>query len=496
MIDTNAILLCDTYKACHVSMYPAGLTKLVSYWVPRKSYFENEENQKMVWFGMQAFIKTFMIDFFEKNFFKKSERYVRKTFTKYMNIQLGEGAYDVEHVLALHRLGYLPLLVKALPEGSLVNMGIPCIELTNTHKDFAWVVQWIECILQAELWKSCNDATIGYMYARLAQYWYNKNVDSNIDPKSAYSNFDMRGDDNIESAVKTAAAWLLSSNKTSTVCALPYIDEYYMADCSFNHIGLGGISTEHSVISSNQAMGIDEEAFLKKMLTEIYPNHSFSFLGDTYDYWHFVNEIIPNCKKEILAHNGKLLLRPDSGDQCECVVGAIQKFWDIFGGTINSKGYKVLDPHIGVVLGDGCTLKNVQKILKTLDSKGFAANNVIFGIGAFCFKAIFENDRILVNTRDLFGVAMKSTYGIIDGKELKIFKCPKTDTALKKSHKGLVHVEKLPEGGFKYTDDMLSDEYDKYTANHKSAMRVVFYNGQQYSVETFSEIRNRLANEK
>jgi nicotinamide phosphoribosyltransferase len=228
MIEMNPMLLCDTYKTVHNMMYPQGLEKLVSYWVPRKSYFEKEENQKMVWFGLQAFLKEYLVDYFEKNFFNKSEEEIVESYRKVMDVQL-DGFYDINPIIQLHRLGYLPLEIRALPEGSKVNMGIPCIELTNTHTNFAWLVQWVECLLQVELWKICNDATIGNMYYRLAKYWYDKNSDDNLDPRNAFSNFDMRGDDCLEVAPRTAAAWLLSSNKTSTIPALPFLDKYYAA---------------------------------------------------------------------------------------------------------------------------------------------------------------------------------------------------------------------------------------------------------------------------
>ena len=496
MINTLAILLSDTYKQTHDRMYPKTLKKLTSYWVPRKSMFEKPENQKMVWFGMQAFIQEWLIDYFQKNFFDLPLNRVMKEYKFTMNIQLGEGNYDVEKIEKLHTLGYLPLEIKALPEGSLVNMGVPCIRVTNTNKNFAWLVQWIECILQSELWKTCNHATIGNMYYKIAKYWYEKTVDSNIDPRMAFADFGMRGMSCMNEATRCSAAWLLSANKTSSIPALPYIDKYYDADCSFNHIGIGAVSTEHSVMGANYALDGDERTFVKRLLTELYPNSSFSMVSDTYDYWNMVNNIIPSLKDEVLAHNGKLLVRPDSGDQYETVINTVLSLWDTFGGDLNTKGYKVLNPHIGVILGDGCTQNVVKKIYKELDRLGFAANNVIFGVGAFCFTAIFEGDKMIVNTRDTWGVAMKATYGQFGDKELMIYKDPKTDTDnLKKSHKGLIFVERDGDN-FKATDGFLYDTYYEYAQTHESAMRAVFIDGEMANRESFTTIRERLANEK
>lgn len=496
MVNTLAILLSDTYKQTHDRMYPKSLKKLVSYWVPRKSMFSSEDNQKMVWFGMQAFIQEWLLEYFQNNFFDLPLERVLKEYKFTMNIQLGEGNYDVEKVEKLHSLGYLPLEIKALPEGSLVNMGVPCIELTNTVDDFAWLVQWIECILQAELWKTSNHATIGHMYYKLAKSWYDKNVDEGIDARNAFADFGMRGMSCMNEAIRCSASWLLSSNKTSTIPAISYLDEYYDADCAFNHIGVGAISTEHSVMGANYALDGDERTFVKRLLTELYPNSSFSMVSDTYDYWNMVKVILPSLKDEIMAHNGKLLVRPDSGDIVEITIDTIQFFWDTFGGTINSKGYKVLDPHIGLIYGDGCTLNNLRKIWRELDKRGFAANNVIFGVGAFCFTAIFEGDKMIVNTRDTYGCAMKSTYGVFGDEELFIFKDPKTDESkLKKSHKGLVFVEKVG-NDYVYKDELNASEYQEYAKEHKSELRTVFKDGKMYNRETFTTIRTRLAKEE
>lgn len=496
-MNTLAILLSDTYKQTHDRMYPKNLKKLVSYWVPRKSMFVNEENQKMVWFGLQGFIQEWLVEYFERNFFNLPLEAVVNEYKYSMDIQIGEGNYDVDKVENLWRLGYLPIEIKALPEGSLVDMGIPCIEITNTHDNFAWLVQWIECILQAELWKMCNHATIGHMYYTLAKKWYNKTVDNTIDPRNAFADFGMRGMSCMNEAIRCSAAWLLSSNKTSTIPAISYLDKYYFAKCADNKIGIGAVSTEHSVMGANFALDGNERDFVKRLLTELYPNSSFSMVSDTYDYWNMVENIIPSLKEEILNHNGKLLIRPDSGDQFETTVETIQKLWNIFGGTTNTKGYKVLDSHIGVILGDGCTLEVLDRIWTELESRGFAANNAIFGVGAFCFSAIFENGRMIVNTRDTYGCAMKATYGVFGDKELKIYKDPKTDTShLKKSHRGLVFVEKVGDK-FTYKDDMLLSEYDEYAKTHTSAMRTVFRNGIVSCLyrETFKEIRERLSKE-
>lgn len=478
----------DTYKNCHVDVYPEGMTKLVSYLVPRKSMFEKQ--QKVVVFGIQAFIKNFKEN--ADAWFAKPTSEVIADYEKKMNLQLGPGNYETSHIEKLHRLGYLPLKIKALPEGSLVNMGVPIASVENTDPDFAWLAQWTECWLQGEVWKPCNDATAGYMYYKIAKKWYDKTTDG-ADPRMAASDFGMRGMSCMEEACKTSASWLISFNKTSTVPAISWLDYFYNADCSYNHLGIGAVSIEHSVVSSNVAVGTSEKELILKLLKQ-YKN--FSYVADTYDYWDIVKNVLPEIKEEILAHEGKILIRPDSGDQYENVIQTVQSLWETFGGTENKKGYKVLNPHVGMILGDGCTLKQVEKIWKKLEEMKFAATNCLFGVGAFCFHAFFEGDKMIVSTRDTFGFAQKTTYiQLMDGRELEVVKDPKTDTAkLKKSHKGLVFVEKVG-NDYVATDGLTEHDYDKLTAAHKDEMQVVFVNGVYFNRQNLMDIRARLAKE-
>lgn len=482
MDNTLAMLLSDTYKQTHFRMYPAGLTKLVSYWVPRKSMLKNQN--KMIFFGLQAFIKEYLIDYFNKNFFKLSEDEVMKQYTDSMDIQIGRLNYDLEGIVALHSLGYLPLEIRALPEGTLVPMGVPCIEITNTDERFAWVTQWIECILQVELWKPCCHATIGYMYREIADYWYEKTTDG-LPANMACADFGMRGMSCMDEATRCSASWLLSFNKTSTIPAINYIDKYYDADCKNYGIGIGAVSTEHAVMGANFAIDGDEVTFIRRLLNDLYPHTSFSMVSDTYDYWNLVNNLLPMVKDDVLKHNGKLLIRPDSGDIVDISVRTVEKLWEIFGGTVNNKGYKVLNPHIGIIYGDGCTLSNVNTIWTELEKRGFAANNIAYGVGAFCFSAIVEDGRMVVVTRDTFGIAMKATYGVIDGKKLMIFKDPKTDTShLKKSHKGCCRV--YEENGELKCEDQLLDMADD------TLLTTVFKNGKLTREDTFVTIRQRM----
>lgn len=477
------MLFSDTYKHTHPRMYPKNQNKLVSYLVARKNM--SPAFSKMVFEGLQPFIVDYLINGFDEQFFGQPLSYVEEEYKHYMDIQIGVENTEWHRVEALHNLGYLPLEIRALPEGTIVNMGIPVVEMTNTHPDFAWVVQWVECILQAELWAPCAYATVGKAYHDLADKYYSDTTDG-ADPFMAMADFGMRGMSCMEDSIRASAGWLLSFNKTSTIPALPYIDQYYDADCAKNGIGRGAVSTEHSVMGANFAIDGDEITFVKRLLTELYPNTSFSMVSDTYDYWNMVENIIPACKNEIMAHNGKLLIRPDSGDMVDITIRTITKLWEHFGGTVNSKGYKELDPHIGLIYGDGCTLNRVHEIYEKLKEIGFAATNVVFGVGAFCFHALFDdNNKMTVITRDTFGMAMKATFGEFGDKKLFIFKDPKTDKDnLKKSHKGCCRVYE-ENGELKCEDELLEMSND-------SLLTTVFKDGKLVRKDTFMDIRKRM----
>lgn len=507
MNDTLALLLADGYKHVHAEQFPKGLTKLVSYLTPRKSRIPQQE---MVFFGLQGFIQQYLIEYFNKNFFELSLDEVIKQYTHVLDSMLGKNNYGLRKVIELHQLGYLPLQICAVREGTKVPMGCPCIEITNTHADFAWVVQWVESLISSEIWKPCVHATVGDIYKQVVNHYYGLTVDDKVDKTKAISDFGFRGMSCLQEATKASAAWLLSFSGTATIPAIPYLEKYYNCDNSCEYFASNAISTEHSVMASNFAIDGDERTFVKRLLTEVYPHASFSMVSDTYDYWRLVDEILPSLKEEILNHDGKLLIRPDSGDIIEISVKTVEHLWNIFGGTVNSKGYKVLDKHIGCVYGDGVTPNRAKKIYQQLMDKGFASNNIVFGAGSFSFNA-FELEKedgsvdITCCTRDTFSIAIKSTCGVVNCKEIEIFKDPKTDRDsgggnFKKSQRGCCNVWRDETSGkicFKdglpisIVDDRFNSFY--YIDESESLFYIYFKDGEMYSDQSLYNIREYLS---
>lgn len=321
MFKCNPLFLLDFYKATHAEQYPKNLTKLVSYFTPRTSRLIPYCSTVCL-FGLQYFIKRYLIESFEENFFKRNKEEVLKEYQRIMDHTLGKGSYSIEKIAALHDLGYLPLEIRALPEGSFIPMKVPCIEISNTHPDFIWVVNTIETMMSATLWHTMISATVGHKYRKIAEAYYSTTVDNYKDKvKFAMGDFSMRGQESIESATKSSAAFALSFANTATVPAALYLEEYYNCDVEKELVIKGAISTEHSVMCSNYSVDGDEITHIRRLLTEIYPNQSFSMVSDSYDYWNLVTKILPELKEEIMNHNGCLAIRGDSGDPVEILAG-------------------------------------------------------------------------------------------------------------------------------------------------------------------------------
>ncbi len=489
----NPLLLLDYYKTTHNEQYPKGITKIVSYYTPRMSRLEGEN--ELIMFGLQGFIKEYLIDAFNNNFFNRNKTDVLKEYKRLIDYTLGRDIVNYDKIEELHDLGYLPIEIKAVDEGTRVPVKVPMFEITNTHDNFAWLVNTLETALSCSLWHPQISANTGYNYRKIVNKYYDISVDNYVQRSRALGDFSMRGQESCESAIKSSAGFCLSFLNTATVPTIMYLEDYYNADCTLEGVAFGAISTEHSVMNSNFAVDGDEITMLKRLLTEVYPNNSFSMVSDSYDYWNMIDNIIPACKEEILNHNGYIGIRGDSGDPVEITTETVRRLWKTLGGSINEKGYKVLTPKIKVIYGDSITPQRAESIYKILVENGFACNNVLLGVGSFSMQCLEENNELKPYTRDTFGIAIKATYCEVNGKSIQIFKAPKTDTGnFKKSQRGMCVVYKDEKGVIDYKDGFDSKsvlDFDK-----ENLLKTVFTNGKIVREQSLREIRNKLHNNK
>jgi nicotinamide phosphoribosyltransferase len=484
----SPILLKDGYKVGHKFQYPEGTTLVYSNLTPRKS--RNPEIQEVVFFGLQYFIKEYLIRQFNEDFFGQSKAATLKAYARRMDNYLGKDAISYDHIAALHDLGYLPLEIKALPEGTLVPARVPVFTIKNTVPEFFWLTNMLETLLSNIIWKPCTSATTAFQYLRTFTRYAAETVgsDTGFIPWQGHD-FSFRGMSGIEDALMSGAAHLLSFAGTDTIPAIDFLEEYYNADCEKELIGGSVPATEHSVM----CMGTkgDEIGTFERLITQIYPSGIVSIVSDTWDFWKVITGFLPELKDKILARDGKVVIRPDSGDPVKIIVGdedavpgspeykgAIACMWETFGGTTTPQGYKLLNSHIGLIYGDSITTERQEAILSGLKQKGFASYNVVLGIGSYTYEYV---------TRDTFGFAMKATYGEVNGEGRDIFKDPKTDDGTKKSAKGLMQVHRNPTTGKLELKDQCT-----WAEEAQGELKTVFKDGTLTVDHTLAAIRERL----
>lgn len=490
----NPLNAIDFYKADHRRQYPIGTEYVYANFTPRSSRLAKmlpDFDDKVVFFGLQGFIKHFLIETWNEGFFNQPKAQVVTAYKRRMDSSLGEGAVPVDHIEALHDLGFLPLQIKAVPEGSRVNIRVPVLTLVNTDPNFFWLTNYIETVLSAELWKSCTTASIAYEYKRLLTQYAEK-TGAPLDFIALQGHdFSSRGMSGVYDAAQSGVGHLTSFVGTDSVASIDYAEQYYNAT---GVIGVSVPATEHSVM----CMGTEDNELetFRRLICDLYPSGIVSIVSDTWDFWRVITEFTATLKTEILNRKpnalglAKMVLRPDSGDPVKIICGdpdaapdspafkgAVQCLWDIFGGTETDQGFKVLHERVGLIYGDSITLDRAQAILTGLSAKGFASCNIVFGIGSYTYNYL---------TRDTFGFAVKATWGQVNGIGRELFKDPITDSGVKKSAKGLLRVEQTADGFMLYDQQTAEQE-------QQGALEVVFKNGKLFRECSLDEIRARLS---
>lgn len=472
----NSLLLTDFYKVGHPFQYPKGTTLVYSNLTARGSRIP--EIDKTVFFGLQYFIKEYLIANFNEHFFSRNLEDVVSEYKRIVKTSLGGDLSSYKHIEDLHALGYLPIKIKSLPEGSHVPLRVPYLTIVNTKPEFYWVTNFIESLMSSVLWQPITSATIAFQYRKILDKYAEE---TGMHPDFVQwqgHDFSFRGLSSLESATISGMAHLLSFRGTDTIPAIMALEKYYNANVEKELVGGSVPATEHSVMCAG---GEDDEVeTYRRLITEVYPSGIVSIVSDTWDLWKVLDETLPILKKEIMARDGKVVIRPDSGDPVDIVCGfgsqkgVVERLWDVFGGTTTDKGYKLLDEHIGVIYGDSITRERATAICEGLKSKGFASQ-CVFGIGSFTYQH---------NTRDTFGMAMKATYTECNGKGIEIFKDPVTDDGLKKSAKGMLCIGK----GDEY---FLMDQMDK-ADEENGCLKTVFVDGKLTKDYTLQEIRENI----
>lgn len=589
----NPVFHTDSYKVSHKAMEVDQTQLIYSNFTPRTSkYFDAlypEFDKQVVFFGLQYFILKELVHNWKVYFFDRDHDVVMAEIENIFLPYIGMSGDKLKHFSDLHKLGYLPLHVKALDEGTLVPIGMPVLTVQNTHPDHSWLTNYIESVLSAELWKPITIATAAREFAKVRNKYFDLTVSDHTFKNFAIHDFSYRGHSSHESAAICGAAALLYSNGTDNVPGLVLARAIYGAT---NQVAFSVAASEHSVTTLginffatqvlddpeliklaeqlkaklkeigaedeyDQALG--ELVTIYRLITKVYPTGILSYVADSYDFWRVLTVLLPLLKPYIMARTeGKLVIRPDSGDPVDIVVGesrhwkvlttkdqlndfmvdaedgqkfiyegkayevtgmddyvteygdqnlgqtvgftdisalintcnilteitdvdttapewkgAIEVLAEVFGTNTNAKGFKELAPQIGLIYGDGITMKRAIGIYEGLLSKQFAANNVVLGVGSYSFAG---------GTRDSLGMAIKATAATVDDQPIALFKAPKTDDGSKKSAKGFLNITRGADGKLVMKDQV------EYMQENTGLLRTVFLNGQTPYLQSFEEI--------
>ena len=356
LVLANAILHSDSYKLSHKSMEPVGTQRIYANWTPRSDkYFRRDYpdfDGKVVAFGLQSFVIQELMCSWKVGFFDRPLEVVMAEIEDILFPYVGMNRSVLKHIEALHKLGFLPVRVKAVKEGTLVPIGIPMATFDNTDKAHSWTTNYIESVTSDEIWKPMTTATAAREFAKLRDRWWNETVVDHTFKQFAIHDFSYRGHSGHASAAACGAATLLYSNGTDNIAGLVFARTFYAAKpdtamsipasehsvttLGINHYATQELTGELKTLAGQlqnrlivlgfgdeyeQALG--ELATIYQLLTEVYPSGLLSYVADSYDYWRVMTIIVPILKDVILRREGKLVIRPDSGDPIKVVVGEL-----------------------------------------------------------------------------------------------------------------------------------------------------------------------------
>jgi nicotinamide phosphoribosyltransferase len=484
VVDT--LLATDAYKLDHRRQYPAGTEVVFSNLTARGTRIPDVE--VTVFFGLQALL-TQITERWEE-FFNLDDASLDTALAAYDSIVtslLGANDVGTEHFRTLHDIGHLPLRVKAFREGSLVPLRVPYFTIENTDPRVFWLTNYLETELSAELWQPITSATLAWRNRSLLD----ERAEASGDPDAVDfqgHDFSCRGMAGMHAAAASSAGHLLSFRGTDTLPAIRFIDRYYPGD---NGIVAGSCpATEHSVMCAG---GRDREFETFERLLDLYPSGTLAIVSDTYDLWQVCTDFLPRLKNKITARDGKLVIRPDSGDP-ELILcgdpnavegspanrGVVNLLADEFGTILNDKGFRNLDASVGAIYGDSITFERADAITANLMRQGFASTAVIFGYGSYTYQ---------YQTRDTFKMAMKATWVQINGEGRDIQKDPVTDDGTKKSATGRLAVRRTLDGRPYLIEHADSDQ------EADQELQLVYDNGKSLRQSSFAGVRDELRSE-
>jgi nicotinamide phosphoribosyltransferase len=488
MIQVPALYLVDFYKVGHVVQYPDDTQAIFINWTPRSS---RTGLKKVVNFGGQVFIKEILLRCWNETFFQRPLVEVITQYKEIIRVTLGVKNPKTDHIEYLHSLQYLPIEIFSIPEGFSVPLNCPTMVITNTDEKCFWLPNYIETILSNMVWKACTSATTAQQYRKQFIKYAKEAGETELDFVNYQGHdFSMRGMSGVDDAVLSGMGHLLSFSGTDTVPAILTAKEYYGADYS---VGGSVNATEHSVMCAG--LKDDEYDTYVRLLTKVYPEGILSIVSDTWDLWHVLTDYLPRMKEMLMLRDGKLVIRPDSGDPVNILCGdhdkpvehpaykGVLRLMAEALGAMDRPGLLPMIRKAGAIYGDSITLDRQDQILyRTVHELKMSPFNVVLGIGSFTYEYV---------TRDTYGWAVKATAVRRGDKLYEIFKKPVTDDGQKNSHKGIVAVYRTQESTEEHPEYQVV-QGATYEQLNNCAFDKVFKDSKLLVEYKFDDIRKRV----
>lgn len=538
----NPLFAVDSYKISHRGFMVPGTTEIYSNGTPRNFKYlpvnREDHDGKILWFGLQGTMQE-LVDSFDDNFFTRHKAIAIAELKFIFDCFLGPGAVDTKHFEQLHDLGYLPVRVKRIREGKRVPAKIPVFTIRNTHKDFAWLTNFLETVLSAETWKATTVATIVAEYRKLVNRFAMETVGHTMGTEFQIHDFSYRGMSNTHDAAKCGTGFLLSSRGTDTVPALIYASRVYGANLETDFVGTSVPASEHSLASVGIAVEGELET-IRRWVTKDYPTGIVSVISDTLDFFKVVTEYATALREDILNRQpnamglAKVVFRPDSGKPQHIIAGyridpvnytnreAVYSKYDNLVSTISTEVVVIQDRYFILKQDSLDGRVNCQKEISraeaigavecmaevfgtTVTAKGYKqlhervgliyGDSITLAIAKETLQRLKEKGYASTNvvfgvgsytcqylTRDSIGFAVKATSSVVDGVRYALSKDPATDDGTKKSAKGLLRVD-LVNGEYVLTDNCTEEQ------EAGGELEVLFEEGQFFNTQEFAEIR-------
>ncbi len=451
----NIIMLTDSYKTCHYKQYPPKTETVYSYFESRGGKFKNT-----LFFGLQYLLKQYFqgqvvtndkIDYAEGR----------------INLHMGPDTFNREgwRYIVKNYDGRLPVIIKAVPEGTLVPTGNVLMTIENTDPNCYWLTNYLETLL-VQTWYPTTVATQSYyMKQILLKYLEETGSPDLVDFK--LHDFGFRGSTSVESAAIGGAAHLVNFNGTDTLAGIEFHHKYYNNEMA----GFSIPASEHSTIT---AWGKDREVDAFENMLDQYPDGLIACVSDSFNIYKACGDLWgKQLKEKVLARDGCLVVRPDSGNPPDVVCKVLTLLGNAFGFTINNKGYKILNPAVRVIQGDGIDINMLETILEAIKNNKWSADNIAFGSGGGLLQKL---------NRDTCEFAFKCSSVTVDGQERDVWKTPITDSG-KDSKRGRLKLINVMDK-FHTVPDTTNNTYS-------NELVTVFRNGGLFNECNLEDVRNR-----